>query len=164
MRIKKTDIRKAELLDASMLNFLFRQCFSDVVRRFGLTPENFPGHPLNSSVENFQKDLSRGVFFFIKIDRGIPAGYIGLEPFSLEHCDIVQLGVLPGRRRRGFGTELVEKAILEAKNVSAKHVGSAIIAEDTELKSWYKKLGFFEIETRRENHLPFRVTLMQVPL
>jgi N-acetylglutamate synthase-like GNAT family acetyltransferase len=115
-------------------------------------------------VENFQKDLSTGGVFFIKIDRGISAGYIGLKPASLEMCNIVQLGVLPGRRRRGFGTELVEKAILEAKNVSAKHVGSTIIAEDTELKSWYKKLGFLEIETRREKHLPFKVTLMQVPL
>jgi hypothetical protein len=32
MRIKKSDIRKADFSDASMLNFLIRQCFLDVAR------------------------------------------------------------------------------------------------------------------------------------
>ena len=69
MRIKKTDIRRVELSDASMLNFLIRQCFVDVARKFGITPENFPAHPSNTTVEIVQKDLSNGLSFYIKIDR-----------------------------------------------------------------------------------------------
>jgi hypothetical protein len=41
--------------------------------------ENYPEHPSNSTVEMVQKDLSNGFSFFIKIDRGIPSGCIGLK-------------------------------------------------------------------------------------
>ncbi|MCU0613958.1 MAG: GNAT family N-acetyltransferase [Desulfobacterales bacterium] len=161
MRIKKTDIRKAEFSDASMLNFLIRQCFLDVARSFGLTPENFPEHPSNTTVEMVQKDLSKGLSFYIKIDRGIPSGCIGLEKVSEDLWDVVRLGVLPGRRKRGFGKELLEKALLEARELGAKRVSATIIAEDTELKQWYEKSGFVETETRNFKYHPYQLIVLE---
>jgi diamine N-acetyltransferase len=142
MRIKNSDIRRANFSDASMLNFLIRQCFLDVARRFGLTAENWPEHPSNATVELVQKDLSNGISFFIKIDRGIPSGCIGLEKASEDVCHVVRIGVLPGRRRRGFGKELLEMALFEAKELGTKQVRVSIIANDTELKRWVEKSGF----------------------
>jgi len=147
-----------------MLNFLIRQCFLDVARRFGLTPENWPEHPSNATVENVQKDLSNGISFFIKIDRGIPSGCIGLEQASEDVCHVVRLGVLAGRRRRGFGTELLRAALMEAKQLGAKQVTATIIAEDTDLKKWYEKFGFREIDTPDVNNSPFRLTRMEMPV
>jgi diamine N-acetyltransferase len=164
MRIKKSDIRRAELMDASILNFLVRQCFLDVARRFEITTENCPEHPSNTTLEIVQKDLSNGLSFFIKIDRGIPSGCIGLKKVSEEVYDVVRLGVLPGRRRRGFGKELLETALLEAKELGARRVSAAIIANDNELKQWYEKFGFAETETHNFKNLPFQVTLMELAL
>ena len=164
MRIKNSDIRKADFSDASMLNFLIRQCFLDVAGRFELTPENCPEHPSNTTVEIVQKDISNGLSFFIKIDRGIPCGCIGLKKVSEDVCHVVRLGVLPGRRRRGFGKELLERALLEAGKLGVKRVSVSIIADDTELKKWYKKAGFTETETRNSKNLPFQVTLMELSI
>jgi len=75
-------------------------------------------------------------------------------------CYLERLGVLPHQRRRGFGKALVEHALSEAKRLGARHVDIGIIAEDMELKDWYKRLGFAETETKEFAHLPFRVTLM----
>jgi len=160
MRIKKTDIRKAEYSDASMLNFLIRQCFLDVALSLVLTPENFPEHPSNTTVEMVQNDLSNGLSFYIKIDRGIPSGCIGLEKVSEDLWDVVRLGVLPGRRKRGFGKELLEKALLEARELGAKRVSATIIAEDTELKQWYEKSGFVETETLNFKDFPYQFTVL----
>lgn len=164
MRIKDSDIRKAEFSDASMLNFLIRQCFSDVARRFGITMENAPGFPSNSTVETVQKSISNGISFFIKIDRGIPAGCMGLERASESVCNLVHLGVLPGRRRRGFGTELLEKAVTEAKTAGADCILSTILTDDTALKQWHEKFGFFETETHSEKHFPLNLTQLQLSI
>jgi diamine N-acetyltransferase len=164
MRIKNSDIRRANFSDASMLNFLIRQCFLDVARRFGLTPENWPEHPSNATVELVQKDLSNGISFFIKIDRGIPSGCIGLEKASEDVCHVVRLGVLPGRRRRGFGKELLEMALFEARELGTKQVGVSIIANDTELKRWLEKSGFVETETRNFKDFPFQISLMELSI
>lgn len=164
MRIKDSDIRKAAISDASMLNFLIRQCFSDVARRFEITKENAPEHPSNSTVETVQKSVSNGISFFIKIDRGIPVGYMGLELTSEPMCSIVHLGVLPGRRRRGFGTELLEKAVKEAKKAGAGCIVSTILTDDTALKQWHEKFGFSETETRSEKHFPLNLTQLQLSL
>lgn len=164
MRIKDTDIRKAEFSDASMLNFLIRKCFSDVAQRFGITMENTPDHPSNSSVETVQKSISNGIKFFIKIDRGIPAGYMGLEHTSDSVCSIVHLGVLPGRRRRGFGTELLEKAVVESKKVGAGCIVSNILTDDTALRQWHEKFGFSETKNPSEKHFTLNLTQLQLSL
>jgi diamine N-acetyltransferase len=164
MRIKKSDIRRAEFVDASILNFLVRQCFLDVARRFEITTENCPEHPSNTTLEIVQKDLSNGLSFFIKIDRGIPSGCIGLKKVSEDVCDVVRLGVLPGRRRRGFGKELLEMALFEARELGTKQVGVSIIANDTELKRWLEKSGFVETETRNFKDFPFQISLMELSI
>jgi GNAT superfamily N-acetyltransferase len=164
MRIKKSDIRKADFSDASMLNFLIRQCFLDVARKFGFNGENYPQHPSNSTLEIVQKDLSNGIFFLIKIDRGIPSGCIGLKQISEDLCEFVRFGVLPGRRHRGFGSELVEAAILEAKKLKIKHISAQILAEDIELKQWFEKFGFIETQVIDLKDFPFRTLLMNLSI
>ena len=162
MRIKRSDVKIAGPEDAPSLNFVIRQCFGDVARRFGLTPENCPTHPSNSTEDKVKEDIAKGVQFFIKIDRGIPSGCVGLERADEETFHIVRLGVLPGRRRRGFGEELLEKAVSEARNLGAKSISAAIIEQDAELENWYEKRGFVYSETRDFAHLPFRVAFLKL--
>jgi hypothetical protein len=48
----------------------------------------------------------------------------------------------------------------EAKLLGARRVNIGIIAEQTELKKWYKGIGFIEGESKEFPHLPFRVAFM----
>jgi GNAT superfamily N-acetyltransferase len=71
-----------------------------------------------------------------------------------------RLAVLPEKRRNGTGRVLVEHVLAEAERGGANRVGIAIIADQTDLKNWYRKIGFVEGETKAFAHLPFRVTFL----
>jgi ribosomal protein S18 acetylase RimI-like enzyme len=68
--------------------------------------------------------------------------------------------VLPEERQRGFGRTLVEHVLAEARNLDGKQVSVGIISDQAELRRWYQKMGFAEGETKKFEHLPFRVTFL----
>jgi len=153
-------IRAGTRKDIAVLTEIIRSSFRDVADRFGLTQENCPTHPSNCTLEWIQRDMNRGVFYFILEENGLASGCVALEPAGSELCYLERLAVRPPQRRRGFGRALVEFVLTEAKRSRARRVSIGIIAEQTELKSWYQKIGFVEAETREIVHLPFRVTFM----
>ena len=76
----------------------------------------------------------------------------------------VRLAVIPAQRRQGLGRALVGHALSQARARGARRVSTGIIAEHTELKEWYAKLGFMEGETKSFPHLPFRVCSMELDI
>jgi N-acetylglutamate synthase-like GNAT family acetyltransferase len=153
-------IRRCTEKDVGVLVETIRESFRDVAERFGLNEENAPRHPSNCIAEWIQREMRSGVVYFILETGGIVSGCVALEVASSGACYLERLGVLPNQRRYGFGKALVGHVLSEAKLLSALHVDIGIIAEDTELKAWYKRLGFIEAETKEFAHLPFRVTFM----
>jgi diamine N-acetyltransferase len=153
-------IRRCTQEDTGVLVETIRESFRDVAQRFGLTEENAPRHPSNCTAEWIQQDMRRGVIYFILENDNIVSGCVALEVASSDVCYLERLGVLPNQRRHCFGKALVSHVLSEAKLLGALHVDIGIIAEDTELKAWYKRLGFIETETKGFPHLPFRVTFM----
>jgi len=146
--------------DAQVLAEIIRRSFKDVAAHFGLTPENTPRHPSNCTVDWIQKDMEDGVTYFAIENENHVVGCIALEQANSEVCYLERLAVLPNQRRCGFGKALVEHALSEAKLLGVNYVSIGIIAEHTELKNWYKGLGFLEGESQEFPHLPFRVTFM----
>jgi len=153
-------IRAGTQKDIGVLTEIIRSSFRDVADRFGLTQENCPKHPSNCTVDWIQGDMDRGVTYFIFEDDGLASGCVALELAGSELYYLERLAVRPPRRRRGFGRALVEYVLAEAKCSGAHRVSIGVIAEQTELKSWYQKIGFVEAETKEFAHLPFRVTFM----
>jgi N-acetylglutamate synthase-like GNAT family acetyltransferase len=153
-------IRAGTQKDVAVLTEIIRSSFRDVADRFGLTQENCPTHPSNCTVEWIQRDMDRGVSYFILEDDGLASGCVALEPAGSELCYLERLAVRPSHRRRGFGRALVESVLAESKRFGARRVSIGIIAEQTELKNWYQKIGFVEAETKEFAHLPFRVNFM----
>ncbi len=137
-----------------------RRSFRDVAERFSLTQENCPRHPSNCSEEWIQQEIDRGVTYFIIENDNFVAGCVALEQANSEVCYLERLGVLPDQRHHGFGKALVFHVLSNAKLLGAHRVNIGIIAEHTELKDWYKRLGFVEVETKEFPHLPFRVNFM----
>ena len=153
-------IRICTKKDTQVLAETIRTSFQDVAERFGLTPENAPSHPSNCTVDWIRKDMEYGVTYFAIENRNHVVGCVALERANTEVCYMERLAVLPDRRRRGFGKALVNHVLSEAKRLGVNYVSIGIIAEQTELKNWYKGLGFVEGESKDFSHLPFRVTFM----
>jgi N-acetylglutamate synthase-like GNAT family acetyltransferase len=111
-------------------------------------------------VEWIQKDMERGVRYFAIENENHIVGCVALEPASTKVCYLERLAVIPDQRERGFGKALVNHVLAQAKLLGAHRVNIGIIAEHTELKNWYRGLGFVEGQSKEFPHLPFRVTFM----
>ena len=155
-----SEIRVCTKEDAQVLAETTRKSFRDVAERFGLTQENAPRHPSNCTADWIREYMEHGITYFAIENNKHVVGCVALEQANSQVCYLERLAVLPSQRRRGFGKALVEHALSEARLLGVNYVSIGIIAEQTELKDWYKKLGFVEGESKEFPHLPFRVTFM----
>ena len=157
-------IRTCTRDDMGILAETIRGSFRDVAEHFGLTAENCPRHASNCTADWIEKDMDRGVTYFVLENEGSIAGSVALEQAKPGVCYLERLSVMPHLRRRGFGKALVARALLEARGLGCRRVGIGVIADQTELKDWYRKIGFEETDNRAFSHLPFLVTFMTYPL
>lgn len=162
--INNVMIREAEPKDCDLLAEIIRHSFRDVAFRFSLTEDNCPKHPSNCTALWIEQDILRGVRYFILSADENPVGCVGIERAGGDVCYLERLAVLPEMRGRGFGVRLVQYALSQAASMGAGRVGIGIIAEHAELRQWYEKLGFVEIQTKSFAHLPFNVCLMEIEL
>lgn len=157
---REFEIKKTSEEDCVLVSELIRRSFQDVAIRFGLTSENCPKHPSNCTIEWIRADRDQGVTYFIIEDQGTPAGCVGFEQKDFSTCYLKRLAVLPEHRRKGFGAALVNRVLTEAHSLDVARVDIGVIADYTDLKKWYARLGFVERETKCFPHLPFAVTFM----
>ncbi len=154
------EIRNASTEDIDSLERIIRDSFRDVAERFSLTPENCPTHPSFCTEEWVEAALGKGIRFFLAECGNGPCGCVALEVASPEVCYLERLAVLPSYRRRGYGKELVEHVVREAGEGGARSLEIGIIAEQEDLREWYRKLGFIEKGRKHFEHLPFEVLFM----
>ncbi len=165
MTNKWVHIRGAKSTDVLVLADLIRAAYRDVADRFQLTQTNCPKHPSNCTDEWIEKDLApRGVRYFILELQGSPVGSIAIESASVDLCYLERLAVLPHTRNKGYGHQLVEHVFETARQLGLKIISIGIIAQQTDLKQWYQKIGFIEGEIKEFKHLPFQVRFMTYAL
>lgn len=150
--------------DSEILVDTIRKSFRNVAQRFGLTQENAPLHPSNCTENWIRADMNRGVTYFVAENENQITGCVACEMANPEICYLERLAVLPGHRQRGLGKALVNHVLSKAKELGATCVSIGIIAEHTELKEWYRKIGFVEEESKKFLHLPFNITFMSYKL
>jgi GNAT superfamily N-acetyltransferase len=158
------EIRNASLEDAGLLARIIRDSFRDVAERFSLTPENCSTHPSFCTQEWVEAALGKGIRFFLAGGEDGPCGCVALEVAGPETCYLERLAVLPAYRRRGYGKELVEHVVREAKEAGARSLEIGIIAVQEDLRDWYARMGFVAKGTKRFEHLPFEVMFMAYSL
>jgi GNAT superfamily N-acetyltransferase len=157
-------IRKCTSEDVGVLAETIRGSFRGVAERFGLTEQNCPRHASNCTADWIENDMDRGVTYFVLESEGRAVGSVALERAKPEVCYLERLAVLPDQRKRGFGKALVSRVLSEAGALGCRRVGIGVIADQAELKDWYRGLGFVETENREFSHLPFLVTFMSCEL
>jgi N-acetylglutamate synthase-like GNAT family acetyltransferase len=153
-------IRDASSSDIPLLTTLIRDSFRDVADRFSLTSENCPTHPSNCTTEWIESALKKGIRYYILERKNVACGCAALEQAQPDVFYLERLSVLPQFRRNGFGKLLVDHALNEAKKLGTRRIEIGIISHQTELKEWYKKLGFSAKKESRFEHLPFVVAFM----
>jgi N-acetylglutamate synthase-like GNAT family acetyltransferase len=160
----RTTIRKAVMSDVPVLVEMIREAFQDVAVRFELTEENCPKHPSNCQASWITRALETGVRYFVIEVEGSSCGCAALEQASPEVCYLERLAVLPLQRRQGYGRALVVHGLAEAKELGSQRVDIGIIAAHTELRDWYRNLGFVDQRMASFPHLPFQVLFMSLAL
>jgi len=153
-------IRRATKADIPIMAQIIRNAFYGVAVRFGLTEENCPKHPSNCKNEWIEEAFAKGIRYLLLESDGVPCGCAALEQAGPEVCYLERLAVLPARQHRGYGRALVDQAFAEAKLLGARQVDIGLIADQAELRTWYRKIGFVEQRTGRFPHLPFEVLFM----
>ena len=156
--------RPAAREDTASLVETISGAFRDVAKRYGLNERNCPRHASNCTADWIEKDMDRGVAYFVLESGGQVAASVALERAKPDVVYLERLAVLPRFRGRGFGKALVARALSEAQAMGARSVGIGVIADEALLKDWYRRLGFVETQTRDFPHLPFRVSFMHRPL
>jgi len=150
--------------DIEFLVPAIRTSFRTVAERFCLTQENAPLHPSNCNGNWIKADMKRGVTYFVVKNENQIAGCVACEMANPEICYLERLAVLPEHRQRGLGKALVHHVLSKARELGARCVNIGIIAEHTELKDWYRKIGFVEKESKKFFNLPFNITFMSYKL
>jgi len=157
-------IRPASETDVPVITGIIRESFHDVAMRFNLTEQNCPRHPSNCSQQWVIDAMKKGIRYYLMETNGQAFGCMAVEQATPETCYLERLSVLPAYRRLGYGRTLVEHAISVAKSLGAKEIGISIIAEQAELKEWYRNLGFNETKTATFKQLPFEVLFMSMAI
>jgi len=92
--VMSSKIRICTKEDTQVLAETIRKSFQDVAERFGLTPENTPGHPSNCTVDWIQGHMERGITYFAIEDKNHIVGCVAFERANTEVCYLERLAVL----------------------------------------------------------------------
>lgn len=138
--------------------------FITVAEEFGSTENNCPSHTAYMTIDKLQKQFDDGRPMFMFYQDAVPVGYFSLAKCSDEEWELNNLAVLPEYRHSGNSKTMVDYAVSMVKSYGGNKISIGIIEENAKLKDWYLKLGFTHISTRKFEHLPFTVGLMELNL
>ena len=153
-------IKVAHHRHVATISEIIRSAYLEVAEQFDLNRENCPKHPSNCTDQWIQRDLDRGVTYFLLELAEKPLGCAALEVVNDALCYLERVAVLPEYKGKGLGRKLVGHVINQARQDGMKEVGIGIIAKQQELGHWYQKIGFEKGETKHFDHLPFEVLFM----
>jgi len=156
----KEIIKQANPADVALLAKMISVANKDVAERFNLNDKNSPKHPSFCTPAWVKEDFKRGVVYFIYELNKKPLGCVAFEMPETGTAYLNRLSVIPSARNNGIGKKLVIHHLNYSKNKNINKVSIGIIAHHSELKKWYKQIGFQEGETVRFKHLPFEVCYM----
>ena len=84
---------------------------------------------------------------YIALDGDMSAGCIAMRKIDEDNCEMKRLYVRPEYRGRGLAKALVNKIILDAKNIGYKHILLDTLPFLKGAITLYKSLGFYEVES-----------------
>ncbi len=150
-------IRRAARDDLEECVRVIRSSFLTVAEEFGFTQENAPRFTA------FAMDMERLLWHYeqekrpmlVYDDNGQILGYYSLLRQNETECELNNLCVLPEHRHRGIGKELLEHAVMEARNMGCTVMNIGIVEENRKLRRWYEENGAVHTGTEKFDFFPF---------
>ena len=140
---------------------VIRASFRTVADEFGLTERNCPAHPAFITDDRLRQMVAEGLRLFALYDADEIAGLVGTKPIDGNRHTLEKLCVLPEHRCHGHGRRLVDFVCEAVKAAGGQTVEIGTIDENEALKRWYADQGFVATATKRFEHFPFAVCLME---
>jgi ribosomal protein S18 acetylase RimI-like enzyme len=106
----------------------------------------------------------RGATFFGLFIGGQQVGFVVVEREEDGKAYMKRLAVLPEYWHGGLGRELVNHAIRYWQNKGEQKLNIAVAGDRGVLNDWYKELGFKETSVQQFEHLPFKVSYMELDI
>jgi len=140
---------------------VIRRSFASVARDFNLTKENCPTFTGFITDKKLSDELQDGYIPFGYFSDGILVGVVLIQDRSEGIYKMKHLAVLPEYRHFGYGKSLLDFCKEKVMSLGGNKITIGIIEENTVLKEWYVKNGFFHIGTEKYKNLPFTVGYME---
>ncbi len=127
---------------------LLRESFGTVTAQFGITAENTPSNPAFWDGPDLERVASRTQLFAVE-DGGrlLGCAFLAASPSRPRTWVLRHLAVLPASRHQGHGEALVAESARRAREGGARVLRIGVLAADTGLTGWYRRLGFETVET-----------------
>ena len=143
---------------------VIRESFATVAEQFRLTKENASTNPAFIEMRHLQKMQEKGIAMLGVFCETKQIGFVAIERNEPTGFYMERLAVLPEYRHKGYGRQIVEFVMEYVADQGGKTVLIGVIGNHEILKSWYRELGFIEINTKRFAHIPFPVCYMRKEL
>ena len=127
------DVRRAGPAEAAVLAALHAACF--------------PDQPWDGSAMAEILALP-GSLALLALQDGLPVGF-ALGRLMADEAEVLSLGVLPARRRRGAGRALIAALSRQAGGLGARALYLEVAADNQAAQALYRALGFEESGRRR---------------
>lgn len=134
-------IRKACLDDVAKINAIAQASYAIYLQR--MTQKPYP------MLEDYQKCINNGQAYVLQTEREIVA-YVVLLSEDNKNLLLDNIAVDPRFQKKGFGIALMNFAEEEARCRNLAAIRLYTNAVMTENISWYKKLGYREIDRRKD--------------
>ncbi len=159
----KENIREVTLEELPECVQVIQNAFKTVADQYGFTIENAPRFTAFSINENRLKQQlcveKRPMYVFL-LDGKI-VGYYSLALLSKKEIELNNLSVLPEYRHHKIGTKLLQDCFERARKLEAEKIKIGIVEENTVLRAWYEKNGFYHTGTQKFDFFPFTCGYME---
>ena len=143
---------------------IIRRAFGTVADEMGYTEALVPVFPAFTTVEKLKVLKTRGAVFFGLFVDGKQAGFVAVEKENDSKYYMKRLAVLPELWHGGYGRELVNHVIEYVKSKGNNKLHITMVNENPVLKKWYLEMGFKETSVQKFEHLPFKVSFMELSI
>ncbi|MCL1849573.1 MAG: GNAT family N-acetyltransferase, partial [Clostridiales bacterium] len=141
---------------------VIRASFATVAEEFGLTEQNCPGYTsFATTAELLQEQYRQGRRMYGLYEGSQLMGYAALTKEADGAYELHNLSVLPERRHKGYGKQLLDYCKAAVKESHGTKLAFGFMEDNTVLKDWYAANGFAHTGTKQFPHLPFTVGFME---
>lgn len=141
---------------------LLRAAFGTVAREFGLTERSAPTNAAFTTLENLQRHLQSGMILYGRFCGVSLVGCVAIKKSKRDEpvFYIERLAVSPEKRHRGYGEQLLSFAVELIRESGGTTASIGVMDNNDRLKKWYRAKGFIPHDSRRIEHLPFKICFM----